>query len=156
MRLMLLALALVPSLAVTAQQPTASGTAPSGSGWQRVQALRAGTSINVKAKTGHASCKVKTVDPDSLTCTHGKDLVFQRTDIQTVKVPHRGRSALVGLAIGGGGGAIVGAIAAGPCSNFCIVGRGDVALIFGVGVGAVGAITGALTDFTRSTIYMAP
>jgi hypothetical protein len=156
MRLLLLALAFAPTLALSAQQPIAPGQAPASSSWQHVQALRAGTSINVKARTSHASCTLRAVDDDTLTCTRGKDLVFQRSDILTIKDPHRGRSTLVGLAIGGGAGAIAGAVAAGPCNNFCIVGREDVALIFGVGLGAVGAITGALTDFTRSTIYKAP
>jgi hypothetical protein len=68
---------------------------------------------------------------------------------------------LVGLAIGGGAGAIIGAAAGSPsCSgqSFCldILNRSALAAFGAVGVGAVGAIIGVSTDFTRSTVYKAP
>jgi hypothetical protein len=158
MRTFLLALTLVPALSAPAQLPAQQpAPSPTPSGWQRVQALPAGASINIKAKTSHASCKLKSVDADSLTCTHGKDLVFQRADIVNIKVPHRGRSTLVGLAVGAGVGAIAGkASAGGPCNNFCIISPGTVVAAGAVGFGAVGTIVGVLTDFTRSTVYKAP
>lgn len=161
MRSLLLVLALMPTLSTSAQQP-APTSPPAGSNWQHVQVLPVGQSINVSARTSHASCKLKSVDADTLTCTHGKDLVFQRTDIVNIKFPHRGRSTLVGLAIGGGTGAIIGAAAGSPgCSSaqtFClnIISRGDLAAIGAVGFGAVGALVGVLTDFSRSTVYKAP
>jgi hypothetical protein len=150
MRKLLVPLVLVPSLCA-AQQPSSPSF-----GWQRVQALRAGTSINVKARTSHAGCKLKSVDADTLTCTQGKDLVFQRADILQIKVAHRGRSAVVGLAAGAGAGAIAGVASSSPCSGICIVGRGTEVLVFAVGLGVIGAITGLATDFTHSTVYKAP
>jgi hypothetical protein len=150
-----------------AQQPAASAPA-AGSNWQRVQALPVGASIQVKARKSHSSCKLKSVDADSLTCTNGKDIVFREADIVSIKVPHRGRSTLVGLAAGGATGALIGAAAGssgctpGPpgniFQNFClnVVSRGDLAAIGGASLGAVGAIIGGLTDFTRSTVYKAP
>jgi hypothetical protein len=160
MRTILLALFLAPALSAPAQPPTQT-TAPTpptaSAGWQSVQAIRAGTSINVKAKTSHAGCKLKSVDADSLTCTHGKDLVFQRTDIVNIKVPHRVRSTLVGLGIGAGTGAAVGSALGGcPAGKDCFVSRPEGAAIIGVPAALIGALTGVLTDFTRSTVYKAP
>ena len=156
MRPFVLALALVPVLAASAQQHAAQP--PAGANWQHVQALPAGASISVEARTTHANCNLKVVTADSLTCTHGKDLVFQRADILTIKIPHRGRSTLAGLAIGAGAGLITGyAVTAGQgCSNNCIIGRGTVASAGALGLGAIGAIVGVLTDFTHSTVYKAP
>ena len=157
-RTIVLSLVLASALsAIAAQQPAQP---PAGSNWQHVQALPAGTSLNVKSRTSHLACKLKSVDADTLTCTHGKDLVFQRADILTIKIPHRGRSALIGAAVGGGTLAVIGFASAtnntpnsffGP--NFL---RGPVTAVFGLGGGLIGAITGGLTDFTRSTVYKAP
>jgi hypothetical protein len=164
MRIFLLALALAPALSAHAQQPTPQPTPalpPAGSNWRHVQALPVGASINVKARKSHAGCKLKSVDADSLTCTRGKDLVFQRTDIVSIKIPRRGRSALVGGGLGAGVGALIGAATgSSSCSGqaFCfnILSRGDLAAIGAVAVGFVGAVVGGATDFTRSTVYQAP
>jgi hypothetical protein len=156
MRLVVLSLALLPACSATLAQQTTSPT--SGTGWQKVQMLPAGANINVKTRTGHASCKLKSVDADSLTCTHGKDFTFQRTDIVNIRIPHRGRSTLIGLAAGGGVGAIIGAAAThgSPCNQFCFISSADVALATGLAGGVVGAVVGVTTDFTRSTVYKAP
>ena len=167
---LIVVIAFLAALTVPAQQPTRQPTQqpaqPStGSNWQHVQALPVGASINVKARTSHASCTLKSVSADSLTCTHGKDIVFQRADILTIKIPHRGRSALIGAAIGAGVGATVGAASGSssctqqagqflPCVN--IFSRRDLAVIGTVAVGVIGAPIGALTDFTKSTVYKAP
>jgi hypothetical protein len=156
LRTYLLALTLLPALSAPTQQP-APVAAPAGANWQHVQALPVGTNINIKAKTSHASCKLKSADADTLTCSHGKDLVFQRTDIVNIKVQHRGRSTLVGLAVGVGVGAGVGyAAAGGPCNGICIIGPGTVAAAGAVGFGAIGSVVGYFTDFTKSTVYKAP
>src|ERR1035441_6649794 len=96
-RTSLLSLVLVSALSAHAAQQPAQPLA--GSNWQHVQVLPAGTSINVKARSSHASCKLKSVDADSLTCTDKKDIVFQRTDVVSIKISRRGRSTLVGLGI---------------------------------------------------------
>jgi hypothetical protein len=160
MRAFLLTMALlVPVRSALAQQPAQQAAQPPAvSGWQRVQALPAGTSINVKARKNNANCILRSVDADTLTCTHGKDIVIQRSDIVNIKVPHRGRSTLAGLAIGAGAGVITGyASPAGEsCSNICILGPGSVATVAGVAFGTIGAIVGAFTDFTKFTVYKAP
>jgi hypothetical protein len=165
MRVFLLTLALVPALSSPAQQPAQQpASPPAGSNWQHVQALPVGASINVKARKSHAGCKLKSVDADSLTCTHGKDLVFQRTDILSVKIPRRGRSTLIAMGVGAGVGAIVGAATSG-CSTaeknswfgcFLTPTRPQGAAIGALVFGLIATPVGALTDFTRSTVYTAP
>jgi hypothetical protein len=151
---------LLPALSAPTQQPAQQpAQPPAGSNWQRVQALPAGTSINVTARTSHLACKLKSVDADTLTCTHGKDAIFQRSEILSIKVPRRGRSTLVGLAIGGGAGAAIG-FGAGTNNSNGFFGpnfmRGAVTAVFGVGGGIIGGLIGGTTDFTRSTVYKAP
>src|ERR1035437_7165247 len=166
MRKILATLLAFTTLSATAQQPAQQPVPPppAGSNWQHVQALPIGASINVKARASHLTCKLKSVDADSLTCTHGKDLVFQRADILSIKIPHRGRSTLVGLGVGAGVGAIVGAATSG-CSTaeknswfgcFLTPTRPQGAAIGALVFGLIAAPVGALTDFTRSTVYTAP
>ena len=164
MRRLIFAIAFLAAVSATAQQPVAPAQPPPGANWQRVQALPVGQSIVVKAKASHASCKLKSVDADSLTCTHGKDLVFQRADIRTIKIPRRGRSTLIAAGIGIATGAIVGAASGSSCTQQAgqflpcvnIISRRDLAVIGTVAVGVIGAPIGALTDFTKSTVYKAP
>lgn len=154
----LLLLVLTPTMYTVAQQTTPTAL-PEGSNWQHVQALPSGASINVKARTAHEVCKLKSVDADSLTCTHGKDLTFQRSDILSIRIPHRGRSALIGAAIGGGVGTGIGFAAGTNGSKDTFFGpnflRGAITAIGAVFGGVVGGTTGALTDFSRSTVYKA-
>ena len=71
----LLVLVLVPSTSATAQKITLAAP-PEGSSWQHVQALPTGASINVRARTGHEACNLKSVDADTLTCAHRKGPTF--------------------------------------------------------------------------------
>jgi hypothetical protein len=165
MRTLLLSMALLPALSAVAQQPAQQPAPPQGSNWQHVQALPIGSSINVKARTTHLGCTLKSVDADSLTCTHRKDVTFQRSDVLNIRITHRVRSTLVAAALGGGVGAVIGAASIGGCSQqqrqsflgcFQIVSRADGAALIG-GVGAiVAAPIGYSTDFTHSTVYKAP
>ena len=149
------------TLLAPAQQPAVS-SAPAGSNWQHVQALPAGANIRVKAQHSSATCKLKSVDADSLTCTKSKDLTFTRAEIRSITIPRRGRSSLIGLAIGGGAGAVVGyAVGGSGCKsgqNFCldIVDGRTLAPVGAVIFGAIGAGIGAGTDFSHSTVYKAP
>jgi hypothetical protein len=159
----LLSLLLAPVFGATAQQPTAS-TPPAGSNWQHVEALPVGAYIAVKARKSHLNCKLKSVTDDSLTCAQGKDTVFQREDILTIKIPRRGRSTLIATGVGAGVGAIVGAASTG-CSTaernsflgcFLTPTRPQGAAVGAVLFGAIGAPIGFFTDFAKSTIYKAP
>ena len=164
MRTLLLSMALLlPALSAPTQQPAQQpAQPPAGSNWQHVQALPIGASIYVKAKHSHSKCILKSVDADTLTCTRGKEIVFQRSDIVNIKIPRHGRSTLAGLAIGAGVGAALGAATGGdPCKTtqgFCadVASRGETAAFSGFLFAAIGAPIGYFTDFTRSTVYKAP
>ena len=156
----LFALAVFAASSVLAAQQSALPNAPQPRDWQSVQALRPGSSIHVKAQQNSATCRLKSADAESLTCTGAKDLIFQRAEIRSVAVPHRGRSALIGLAIGGGVGAITGfAIGTGGNNNSFFgknAFRGDISAFFAAIGGVAGTGVGALTDFAHSTVYKAP
>jgi hypothetical protein len=155
MRSLLFLLVLLPAVSTHAQQPQQPTPPPDGSNWQRVLALPSGQSINVSARKSHAGCKLKSVDGDTLTCTHGKNLVFQHADILTITMPRHSRSALILGGIGAGIG--VGAVAgASDAIGFAGAAKGTV-YAGGAGIGAVlfGTI-GFFTDLTRSTVYRAP
>jgi hypothetical protein len=143
------------SIFTAAQQPANSQPAPA-KGWDAVRALSPGASLDIKLRHGGQKCDFRSADSDSLVCTHGTNLTLQRADILQIKIHHRGRSTLAGLAIGAGGGALIGAASTPSCNNFCIVGgKGFGAAVVGIAGGGVGAITGYFSDFTRSVVYKA-
>jgi len=123
--------------------------------WSRVQALPIGATVLLNSSTRHGSCKLKSVDADSLTCTSGPTVT--RAGITSVKLPRRLASAGAGLAIGATAGFIGGYVAAGPDSpgGINILSRGDVGGIFAVGGGFLGALVGFFTHFASVTIYHA-
>lgn len=147
---------LAATLAASAQQPAPP---PEGSNWARVQALPAQTYLHVNARKGHAICYLTAVEPDSLSCSKDtgvghKEISFQRSDITSIKLAHRGRSAVLGATILGGAGALAGAVQ-GTRSNYFAV-KGAWAMIFAFSGAFAGAPIGYLTDFSASTIYRAP
>jgi hypothetical protein len=159
MRPLLLLPALLLPLFAVAQQPPVQTPPPQGSNWQHVQALPAGASIQIKARTTSLSCKLVTVAEDSLTCNHSKkDVTLQRAEIKTITIPRRGRSALIGTGIGGGAGALIGfgVGTSGPSWFGNNAFRGPVTAVFAALGGVVGAGVGAATDFAYSTVYRAP
>ena len=144
-------------------QAAAAPPPPAGSNWQNVQALPVGTSIQVsiqaKASTRHTVCTLTAVDADSLACDRNvrfnvQKVLFQRTEIRTVKLTRRGRSAVFGAAIGAGAGAVAGGIQ-GARSNYFAV-HGAFAMIYAFAGAFAGAPIGYLTDFSASTVYRAP
>ena len=158
MRNALLSLVLIFAVTLSASAQTAQ---PSGDGWGRVEALASATSIRVKAKHT-VVCKFQAATADSLSClVSGKTdvQVFQFGDIKSVKIPHRGRSALIGAAPGA-------VLAAGSgikkategCPNgtfFCGLGA-DILTAFGAVLAVIGAAIGAATDFAATTVYKRP
>jgi hypothetical protein len=142
-------------LAAGPQQPALPPTAPpAGSNWQHIQALPSGTNIYLTTRSGTMRCTLTAVDADSLTCTRGKSTVFQRSEIKTVKLPHRGRSTAI---LGGVGAGLGVAVVKGLASSWGLrTAKGSV-YAGGAGIGAVvfGPI-GYFTDFARSTVYRAP
>ncbi len=134
-----------------------------GTGWQRVLALKAGTSVHVTTMAKKSTtCKMESANDQELICRSGSkpDVTFQRAEIRSIKLEHRRRSGLVGFAIGAGVGAGIGAgVGLAEDSNGWFRG-----LAIGVGA-AIGGIVGALvgvavaapTDITAGApIYQAP
>ena len=155
MRLLAILFAFTFAAAIQAQVP-ASVVAPNHDDWSRVQALKPGTRVLLNAATRRGSCTIQAVTPDALTCTSGNQPNVLRADIRVIKLPHRGRSAIIGAGAGAAVGALSGYAAAGPDpGNLKILSRGDVALIFAIPIAVVGAIIGFFTDFARTTFYRA-
>jgi hypothetical protein len=130
-------------------------TPDAGPSWQRLQGLPSGLGISVKARGGSGNCAFKSASEAELVCasSNGTLRTFQRADIKRVRLRHRGRSTLVGLAIGATAGAVAGAA---TCKKGDIVGPGACAVVLGVPGALIGALVGASTDFTHSTVYRAP
>jgi hypothetical protein len=132
---------------------------PAGSDWKLVEALPAGAILYLNAKGGHKRCKVESVTADALTCA-GRNAVYPRADIWSIKIGHRMRSALEaaipGFALMAGGGI---GLAADNCSHSgeFLCGLGPAAAVAGgAAIAIIGAGIGALTNFSKSTIYTAP
>ena len=110
--------------------------------------------MHIKTGKGAFWCSFQSADAESVTCRHGKQTETRtRADVLRISVSHRGRSILVGAAIGAGGGAIAGAAVG---RNGQIIGRGGLAAILGIPLGVLGGVVGAATDFTHQVVYRAP
>jgi outer membrane lipoprotein SlyB len=141
------ALFLASCFSASAQTPS-SAQPPS---WARLQALPSGAALHVKTTKETTNCAFKSATEEALTCSDGdKAKTYPRAEVKSVKLRHRGRSALAGLAIGAGGGAVVGA-SLGRSGSF--LGHGEGAVIVAVPGAIIGTIVGICTDFTHSTIY---
>ncbi len=127
--------------------------------WQAVLNLPPGLKVNVKARSQHIHCYFISANEAALTCSQAKagaPIVIDRGNILTIKVAHRGRSALIGAGVCGGGLAIAAFAATsnlgetffGP--NFL---RGEATGLGALAGGVIGGGIGALTDFSKSTIY---
>ncbi len=150
-KLLMSAAVLMASLSLAAAQTSTPAPQPS---WARVQSLPAGTALHVSTQSHSSNCTFQSATDDTLTCTGGAaPSVFQRTEIKSVKQRHRGRSTLAGLGAGAGVGAVIGA-PLGRSGSF--VGHGAAAAIFAIPLGLIGAVVGATTDFTHSTLYRTP
>ena len=136
-------------------------------GWQRVVQLKPGTSLHVKTiSKGNTTCKLVSVDEAGLVCRHGSEdgLTIPRSEIRSIKMAHRGRSALTGLLVGAGIGAGIGAgvehATETPSTgwiNFNGLARGILALAGGVIGGIAGAAISTPLDITAGApIYQAP
>jgi hypothetical protein len=149
----LLSLALPAALA---QQPVAPIV---GSNWSRVQALPAGTTLHLNGKP-HTKCVFVGADADSITCSKSgktKSVTYPRAGITSIKLNHQGRSALVGLGIGAGAGAIIG-FAEGTHNQDGFFGpnflRGALTAVGGALGAVVGTPIGYFSDFTAgSAVY---
>jgi hypothetical protein len=143
--------------------PAHSQTPPEGANWKHVQALPPNTRIDIKAQGRHESCSLVGVDDESLQCTRkpGSSSVdtFLKGEIKSIKLPKRGRSALIGAAVGGTALGVAGFVSTTSSSdgffgpNFL---RGPTTAVGALGGALIGGSIGALTDFSKSTVYKVP
>ena len=132
----------------------AAATAQSSAGWQKVQALPTGTTVHVKSGKRHLNCKVQAVRDDSLSCASGEQI--PRAEIGSIQIGHRAASTLIGAGIGAGAAAGIGAGLNNSDKNSWIhFSNGQVAGVFAIAGGVIGAPIGFFTDFAKSTIYRA-
>jgi hypothetical protein len=94
--------------------------------------------------------QVQNVNDDTLTVNSGKGQeMFARQDVARVSVKkrgHRGRNVLIGLAVGAGAGAAIGAATnTTGCKGSCIfqLSKGEAAGLGAVVLGGIGALVGA-------------
>lgn len=138
-------------LSVYGQTPVA------GANWLRVQQLPLHTKIRVNADRKGRVCFLDSVDDEHLSCSTGgaaktPSYTYSRSEIKSIQLTHYVRSTLLGTAIGASAGAVIGFASyedsTGNTNRGAAAGGG--ALLFGL----IGAVTGAVTDFTRGpTVY---
>ena len=135
-----------------AQNPHADG-----SNWSRVQVLPLGTFLRISTRTSTLTCKFTSAAVDSLSCQRGPNAtVLQKSEIRSIQVPHHGRSALIGAAIGGAVGATIAAVSTqADKGQIQSVSKGAVVGVSGLAGAIIAAPVGWFSDFTRSTIYRA-
>jgi hypothetical protein len=121
-------------------------------GWNKVEALAAGTEVRINLNSRTVEGKMQSATDDSLAITSdkGKEMFALREVLRVSlrRKSHRARNALIGLGVGAGIGAGLGA--ATGCSH-CIspISEGQAIGIAARGLGAIGAIVGALIPSGR-------
>jgi hypothetical protein len=98
----------------------ASSAMSQTAGWDAVQFLPSGTKIKVTLKRGSTfgHCFLNGVSDDQLDCSSGRGplsrrKVYLRDDIKAVYLTHNGPA--IGIAVGAGAGAVIGAATPGCC-----------------------------------------
>ena len=137
---------------------------PAGSDWSRVQQIPIGTLIRVSSQHRPTVCSFATADADTLTCTQTRTfffvpvthrLLYQRHEVNLVKLSRLPLSLLAGAAIGAGAGAGIGAglehsYSGGDDPNL-------LAVTFAILGASAGAGIGGATDFLAGpVVYRAP
>jgi hypothetical protein len=137
----------------------ASSAMSQSGAWGAVQALRSGTKIKVTLKNrptfGH--CFMDGASDDQLVCNSGRwplsrRKVYLRDEIEAVYLTHHGPA--IGLGVGAGTGAVIGA--SGAAGSSCC--RAANALLGAGALGVVGWFSGTVADpfFHGRAVYRSP
>jgi hypothetical protein len=94
---------------------SAAGLAQQSNEWQRVEALKAGTSIRVTLSKERIFCAFDAADEDGLVCHRrqagvDRSISLPKTEIQLIRARNATGSVVVGTLIGAGVGGGIGAI----------------------------------------------
>lgn len=160
MRARMFALGLALTVALAGIVPAAAQDASGVGTWAAVQALTAGEKVVVKTKDGAR----KTGRFDSATdlqlviMRDGRQVAYARDQVRLVQINRgtsRGKGALVGAAIGGGGGLAIGTGVYESAEGEFIGAVIPVIAVIGAGIGAgLGALIGKGNK--NVTVYEAP
>jgi len=123
--------------------------------WAAVTTVPSGQKLIVELKTGKKiKGKFGSASETAVTLARGKNAEdIKRSDIRKVYSENgvsATKSTVIGTAIGGGTGAVLGAAIGGCDPNaFCTIGRGGSAALLGVLGAGIGAITGFVVGKVR-------
>jgi hypothetical protein len=147
-KLQLLSVFILAASTGAAQVPaTAQVPAPQETDWNVVKSLPPGTQLRIDAAPRRVTGALQSVTADSvvLRSAAGEETVMrsQVARIAMKKTGHRGRHALIGLAIGGGTGTVL-AIAAASCKGFGCIGATAFEIAAPIACALVGTLVGAV------------
>lgn len=116
--------------------------------WNTVKALTTGTDVRITAGSRTVRGTIDRVTDDTLMVTSGKGQeMFTQPEVTRVSVGkkgHRGRNALIGLAVGTGVGLAIGIAARSGTGQLQIVPNGAITAGFTVAGALAGTIVGAV------------
>ena len=160
MRVRLFALGLALTVALAGVTPAAAQGTPTTGNWAAVQALTAGERVVVKTTDdGRKTGRFDSADDLQLVITRGgRRVAYARDRVRLVQINRgtsRGKGALLGAAIGGGGGLAIGAGVYDSADGEFIGAIIPVIAVIGAGIGAgLGALIGKGSK--NVTVYEAP
>lgn len=132
-----------------------TSTPSAGPAWGRVQALSAGTSLHVQARST-LNCRLQSADADSLVCKKGSQtVILPRGEIVKIQIVRRGVSAVLAAGIGAGAGFAIDEGLSAPIFKGGHV-KGSVAVAATAVGAAVLAPVGYFGGWIRETTYVAP
>ena len=149
-------------LVAAALLTTQSWAAPrDNASWQNVQALTAGTRVELSRKSGErVSGSLRSATADSVVLTaKQQEVSIPRAEVSRIVVKSKGRGKWIGLAIGAGAGAGTGAAIGTRLANES---AGDINLkalstaVVAAAGALIGLAVGATLDGKHSTVYIAP
>jgi len=137
--------------ALLALAATTAVAQKSAGDWNPVKALTTGTEVRVTTGSRTVSGKIDRITDDTLVMTSGKGSeMFTEQEVTRVSVGkkgHRGRNALIGLAVGAGAGVAIG-IAARPKPGQLLANEsGAITAV----ITAIGAVVGTLVGVAIPT-----
>jgi hypothetical protein len=131
---------------------SAAGLAQQSNEWQRVEALKAGTSIRVSLSKERILCAFDSADEDGLVCHRrqagvDRSISLPKTEIQLIRARNATGSVVVGTLIGAGVGGGIGAIVDSSIKNPSTTNNAKFTRgLVPIG-GLLGAFFGIATDF---------
>jgi small nuclear ribonucleoprotein (snRNP)-like protein len=140
------------ALKPAAGKPAEAVPAKPANGWRAVSTRQPGEALLIKLRNGSTlKGTLKSASNDSLVLdTKKKEVRLEREEIASVAVVNKksaAKATLLGVAIGGGAGAGIGAATVGKCTGLCPISDGQARALGAAIVGTAGAIGGGLIGY---------